>query len=33
MDYTLAIYDQARMDALSVEPTVERLIKRGYPRR
>jgi 5'-nucleotidase len=31
MDYTLAIYDQARMDALQVEATVERLVKRGYP--
>ena len=31
MDYTLAIYRQERMDALSVELTVERLIKRGYP--
>jgi HAD superfamily 5'-nucleotidase-like hydrolase len=32
MDYTLAIYRQAAMDALSIELTVERLIKRGYPR-
>jgi HAD superfamily 5'-nucleotidase-like hydrolase len=31
MDYTLAIYRQERMDALSVELTVDRLIKRGYP--
>ena len=31
MDYTLAIYRQDRMDALSVELTVERLIRRGYP--
>lgn len=31
MDYTLAIYDQARMDSLSVEATVERLVRRGYP--
>jgi 5'-nucleotidase len=31
MDYTLAIYRQDRMDALSVELTVDRLIKRGYP--
>jgi HAD superfamily 5'-nucleotidase-like hydrolase len=31
MDYTLAIYRQERMDALSVELTVERLIRRGYP--
>ncbi|MDX2051408.1 MAG: HAD-IG family 5'-nucleotidase [Polyangiaceae bacterium] len=32
MDYTLAIYDQAAMDALSVSLTVEKLIERGYPR-
>ena len=32
MDYTLAIYRQERMDALSVELTVDRLIRRGYPR-
>ncbi|MEZ4225294.1 MAG: HAD-IG family 5'-nucleotidase [Polyangiaceae bacterium] len=32
MDYTLAIYRQDAMDALSVELTVERLIRRGYPR-
>jgi HAD superfamily 5'-nucleotidase-like hydrolase len=31
MDYTLAIYRQERMDALSVELTVDRLIRRGYP--
>lgn len=31
MDYTLAIYDQARMDSLQVDETVARLIKRGYP--
>jgi HAD superfamily 5'-nucleotidase-like hydrolase len=31
MDYTLAIYHQDRMDALSVELTVDRLIRRGYP--
>ncbi len=31
MDYTLAIYDQAAMDALSIELTVERLVRRGYP--
>src|SRR5262245_9704790 len=31
MDYTLAIYDQGRMDSLSVDATVERLVKRGYP--
>ena len=32
MDYTLAIYNQQEMDTLSVELTVERLIRRGYPR-
>ncbi len=31
MDYTLAIYRQERMDALSVELTVERMVRRGYP--
>src|SRR5688572_11228614 len=31
MDYTLAIYRQSEMDRLSVELTVERLIRRGYP--
>lgn len=31
MDYTLAIYDQGRMDSLQVEATVARLVKRGYP--
>jgi 5'-nucleotidase len=31
MDYTLAVYRQERMDALSVELTIERMIKRGYP--
>jgi HAD superfamily 5'-nucleotidase-like hydrolase len=31
MDYTLAIYDQAKMDSLQVDATVERLVKRGYP--
>lgn len=31
MDYTLAIYKQEQMDALSIELTIERLIKRGYP--
>ncbi|HTM46292.1 MAG TPA: 5'-nucleotidase domain-containing protein, partial [Polyangiaceae bacterium] len=32
MDYTLAIYNQSAMDALSVDLTVTRLIKkRGYP--
>jgi len=33
MDYTLAIYRQDELDALSVELTVEKLIKRGYPER
>ncbi len=32
MDYTLAIYNQQAMDTLSVDLTVERLIRRGYPR-
>jgi 5'-nucleotidase len=31
MEYTLAIYDQARMDSLQVDVTVERLVRRGYP--
>ncbi len=31
MDYTLAIYNQAAMDELSVELTVENLIEQGYP--
>lgn len=31
MDYTLAIYRQEAMDALSVRLTAERLIQRGYP--
>jgi HAD superfamily 5'-nucleotidase-like hydrolase len=31
MDYTLAIYNQSAMDALSVDLTVQRLIKKGYP--
>jgi HAD superfamily 5'-nucleotidase-like hydrolase len=31
MDYTLAIYDQGRMDSLSVVETVKRLVQRGYP--
>src|SRR5262245_2595884 len=31
MDYTLAIYKQDQMDALSVELTAERMIRRGYP--
>lgn len=31
MDYTLATYQQDAMDALSVDVTVEGLIRRGYP--
>ncbi len=31
MDYTLAVYKQERLDALSVELTIERMIERGYP--
>jgi HAD superfamily 5'-nucleotidase-like hydrolase len=31
MDYTLAIYRQQAMDALSIELTAERLVRRGYP--
>jgi 5'-nucleotidase len=31
MDYTLAIYRQERMDTLSVELTLERMVRRGYP--
>ena len=31
MDYTLAIYDQPEMDRLSIDATVEKLVKRGYP--
>jgi len=31
MDYTLAIYRQEEMDSLSVELTLERMVKRGYP--
>jgi 5'-nucleotidase len=31
MDYTLAIYDQAAMDQLSIEATIDKLILRGYP--
>jgi HAD superfamily 5'-nucleotidase-like hydrolase len=31
MDYTLAIYDQAEMDDLSIRATVEKLVLRGYP--
>jgi HAD superfamily 5'-nucleotidase-like hydrolase len=32
MDYTLAIYQQAAMDALSIELTAANMVKRGYPR-
>ncbi|MBM4363547.1 MAG: HAD-IG family 5'-nucleotidase [Deltaproteobacteria bacterium] len=31
MDYTLAVYDQAKMDSLQVDETVRRLVARGYP--
>ncbi len=31
MDYTLAIYHQEAMDALSVQETIKRMVKRGYP--
>ncbi len=31
MDYTLAIYRQKAMDALSIRLTAERLVQRGYP--
>ncbi len=31
MDYTLAIYNQAEMDRLSIEATVAKLTGRGYP--
>ncbi len=31
MDYTLAIYNQQEMDTLSIELTVEQMVKRGYP--
>jgi 5'-nucleotidase len=31
MDYTLAIYQQEAMDALSIELTIENLIEFGYP--
>jgi HAD superfamily 5'-nucleotidase-like hydrolase len=31
MDYTLAIYNQSEMDALSIALTTERMIRRGYP--
>ena len=31
MDYTLAIYNQAEMDELSIKATIEKLVARGYP--
>lgn len=31
MDYTLAIYNQAEMDRLSIEVTTRKLVERGYP--
>ncbi len=31
MDYTLAIYNQAEMDRLSIRATVDKLATRGYP--
>jgi 5'-nucleotidase len=31
MDYTLAIYNQAEMDRLSIRATVDKLASRGYP--
>ncbi len=31
MDYTLAIYNQAEMDKLSIQATVKKLSTRGYP--
>ncbi len=31
MDYTLAIYNQLEMDRLSIDATVNKLVKRGYP--
>ena len=31
MDYTLAIYDQAAMDDLSIRATIDKLLQRGYP--
>jgi 5'-nucleotidase len=31
MDYTLAIYNQAEMDRLSIRATVQKLAARGYP--
>jgi 5'-nucleotidase len=31
MDYTLAIYDQAKMDQLTIDAALPKLIARGYP--
>ncbi len=31
MDYTLAIYDQPEMDRLSIDATIDKLVRRGYP--
>ena len=31
MDYTLAIYNQEQMDAISIDLTAERMVRRGYP--
>ncbi|MCA9713299.1 MAG: HAD-IG family 5'-nucleotidase [Myxococcales bacterium] len=31
MDYTLAVYNQAELEALSIESTITKLIERGYP--
>jgi len=31
MDYTLAIYQQAELEKLSIECTLHKLVKRGYP--
>ncbi len=32
MDYTLAVYNQAELEALSIESTIAKLIERGYPK-
>src|SRR5262245_5106970 len=31
MDYTLAVYNQAELDRLSIEATARKLVQRGYP--
>ncbi|MFO0566003.1 MAG: HAD-IG family 5'-nucleotidase [Polyangiaceae bacterium] len=31
MDYTLATYNQEEMDAISIDLTAERMVRRGYP--